>query len=249
MVSIKWCCRQKEGIKLIESNDNLSQGYLKMAENSLGTMNREKRYNLMFSISAWVYYYGKTGVNQDHAKILLKPHSSIADPWNMFSLGLDNAAVGSQNAKFEISTGSSGGHLLIESTSIIPTNQWVHIAAVYDNTNMHIYINGIDENQNPTTIIVGTNNQPLQIGGWASNPDNNRWHGLVDDVRIYNYALSATEIQYIYSQVGSMCGPADTDISGDVSMVELISYVASWKAGTVNMIDLMTGIGEWKNGC
>lgn len=59
MVSLKWCCKQKDGIKLVEPNDNLAQGYLKMAENSLGTMNREKHYNLMFSISACYYsmYY------------------------------------------------------------------------------------------------------------------------------------------------------------------------------------------------
>ena len=59
MVSLKWCCKQKEGIKLIEPNDNLAQGYLKMAENSLGTMNRERKYNLMFAISACYYsmYY------------------------------------------------------------------------------------------------------------------------------------------------------------------------------------------------
>lgn len=59
MVSLKWCCKQKDGIKLIDTNDNLAQGYLKMAENSLGTMNRERKYNLMFAISACYYsmYY------------------------------------------------------------------------------------------------------------------------------------------------------------------------------------------------
>ncbi|MAG79028.1 hypothetical protein CMI40_01485 [Candidatus Pacearchaeota archaeon] len=59
MVSIRWCCEQKEGIKLIDSNDNLAKGYLKMDEDSLGTMNRERKYNLMFAISACYYsmYY------------------------------------------------------------------------------------------------------------------------------------------------------------------------------------------------
>lgn len=59
MVSLKWCCKQKDGIKLIETNDNLVIGYLKMAENSLGTMNRERKYNLTFAISACYYsmYY------------------------------------------------------------------------------------------------------------------------------------------------------------------------------------------------
>ena len=59
MVSLKWCCIKKDGIKLIEPNTNLAQGYLKMAENALGTMNRERKYNLMFAISACYYsmYY------------------------------------------------------------------------------------------------------------------------------------------------------------------------------------------------
>jgi len=59
MVSLKWCCKQKEGLKFIEPNDNLAEGYLKMAEGSLGTMNREKNYNLRFAISACYYsmYY------------------------------------------------------------------------------------------------------------------------------------------------------------------------------------------------
>ena len=59
MASIKWCCGQKEGIKLVEENDNLANSYLKMAENAIGTMNREKEYNLSFAISACYYsmYY------------------------------------------------------------------------------------------------------------------------------------------------------------------------------------------------
>ena len=59
MASLKWCCNQKDGIKFIEPNDNLAFGYLKMAENSIGTMNRERNLNLMFSISACYYsmYY------------------------------------------------------------------------------------------------------------------------------------------------------------------------------------------------
>ena len=59
MVSLNWCCRQKDGIKIVEPNDNLAFGYLKMAEEALGTMNREKNYNFLFAISACYYsmYY------------------------------------------------------------------------------------------------------------------------------------------------------------------------------------------------
>lgn len=59
MVSIKWCCRQKDGIKIINTNENLALSYIKMAEDALGTMNREKNLNKTFSISACYYsmYY------------------------------------------------------------------------------------------------------------------------------------------------------------------------------------------------
>jgi uncharacterized protein (UPF0332 family) len=58
-VNLKWCCNKKEGIKLIEQNDNLFIGYIKMAENAIGTMNREKSLNMQFAISACYYsmYY------------------------------------------------------------------------------------------------------------------------------------------------------------------------------------------------
>ena len=59
MVSLKWCCGQSRGVELVESNDNLVDGYLKMAEDAIGTMGREKKFNRMFAISACYYsmYY------------------------------------------------------------------------------------------------------------------------------------------------------------------------------------------------
>lgn len=59
MVGITWCVKNKGGLKLAESNENLARGYLKMAEDAIGTMNREKDKNVRFSISAGYYsiYY------------------------------------------------------------------------------------------------------------------------------------------------------------------------------------------------
>lgn len=59
MVTINWCGKQSKGIKLIEPNENVSEAYLKLAESSIGTMNREKDKNNVFSISAGYYsmYY------------------------------------------------------------------------------------------------------------------------------------------------------------------------------------------------
>lgn len=59
MVNIKWCCKQKEGIKLIDPNENLANAYIEMALDSLRVMNHEKEESLRWTISSCYYsmYY------------------------------------------------------------------------------------------------------------------------------------------------------------------------------------------------
>lgn len=66
MVSLKWCFKQERGIKIVEPSKRLALSYLKMSENSLGTMNREKDKNNVFSISAGYYsiYYSLYAIMQ-----------------------------------------------------------------------------------------------------------------------------------------------------------------------------------------
>ena len=45
MDQIKWCLRQKKGIELIKSNDNLSKAYIKKAEDSLKASTSLKENN------------------------------------------------------------------------------------------------------------------------------------------------------------------------------------------------------------
>jgi len=64
MVSLKWCSNQSKGFRLVEPNKNMSEGYMELAKSSIGTMNREKGKNNVFSISAGYYsmYYALYGV-------------------------------------------------------------------------------------------------------------------------------------------------------------------------------------------
>ncbi len=50
-----------------------------------------------------------------------------------------------------------------------------------------------------TSIIASAGQGDFRIGRLGSNP-NNFFHGLIDDVRIYNRALTASEIQTLYAQ-------------------------------------------------
>jgi hypothetical protein len=74
----------------------------------------------------------------------------------------------------------------------LPLNVWTHIATTYDGTNMRFYINGALVGTKAQTGSITRANGPLRIGGNLSSGE--FFQGLIDEVRVYNRALSAAEI-------------------------------------------------------
>jgi hypothetical protein len=70
-------------------------------------------------------------------------------------------------------------------------NAWKHVAMTYDGTTLRFYLGG-----NLVGSAAGdhaSKNTDLIFGRWT--PASEFWNGLIDEVRIYNRALSQTEIQ------------------------------------------------------
>jgi concanavalin A-like lectin/glucanase superfamily protein/uncharacterized protein DUF4082 len=71
-------------------------------------------------------------------------------------------------------------------------NQWTHLAATYDGTTQRFYVNGIQVAQRAQTGPIDVSSDPLHLGG------NGVWgdffKGRIDEVRVYNRARSAAEI-------------------------------------------------------
>jgi hypothetical protein len=96
-------------------------------------------------------------------------------------------------------------------TGLIQVGIWYHVAATYDGSQMRIYKNGLEVASINKTGAVDTNpnvlavigNQPPTAGSWP-------FDGLIDEVRIYNRALSATEI-------AAIANPVTTGLSGNSS--------------------------------
>jgi hypothetical protein len=76
----------------------------------------------------------------------------------------------------------------------LTVNNWSHIAMTYDGAALRVYQNGaLVHTVNMTgNIINGAG--PLRIGGNASWA-NEFFNGMIDDVRVYNRALTLAEIQ------------------------------------------------------
>ena len=77
--------------------------------------------------------------------------------------------------------------------------KWHHVAGLYDGEKMYIYIDGIVDVSQPASGAVATNDQPVFIGENAELKGR-LWNGLIDDVRVYNYALSEGQITALYNE-------------------------------------------------
>ena len=80
--------------------------------------------------------------------------------------------------------------------------QWHHIVGVYDSREISLFVDGrLDVSEKATGHIV-VNQSPVYIGSNAAynraSPYGGDWNGLLDDVRIYSYALRADEIEKLY---------------------------------------------------
>jgi len=82
-------------------------------------------------------------------------------------------------------------------TAALPVNTWSHLAGTYDGATMNFYVNGVLVASRPQTGAVTTSTGALSIGGDLITHDSgpHYWAGLIDEVRIYNRALSGAEIQ------------------------------------------------------
>jgi hypothetical protein len=79
------------------------------------------------------------------------------------------------------------------STGVLPLNTWTHIASTYDGANFRFYVNGVLVGTTPGGGSINVANGALRIGGNNSSVGE-FFNGLIDEVRVYNRALSAAEI-------------------------------------------------------
>ena len=70
--------------------------------------------------------------------------------------------------------------------------RWSHLAMTWDGLTIRVYVNGAQVSSSALAGTALTSDGPLRIGGNGVWPE---WfNGLIDEVRVYNRALSAAEI-------------------------------------------------------
>lgn len=85
----------------------------------------------------------------------------------------------------------------------LPTNIFVHLAGVYTGSRLELYANGTLIGTSPFAGPIHETSVPLVIGGYRTpfTHENDSFVGMIDEPRIFNRALSASEIQSLYQSV------------------------------------------------
>jgi hypothetical protein len=123
--------------------------------------------------------------------------TTITSKWrDVIYKGRDNyfLAATSTNTSKPVGAGIIGGvNTKAIGTAPLATNTWTHLATTYDGAALRFYVNGNLVRTTAVTGTIATSINPLQIGG--DSIFGQFFAGRIDEVRIYNTALTQAQIQ------------------------------------------------------
>ena len=167
------------------------------------------------------------------------------DPATVTSAWRDVIYKGNDNYYLEATTTSTskpaGGSIVGGSyaeafgSTKLTANTWTHLAMTYDGTAVRLFVNGTQVASTAKTGTIASSTNPLQIGG--DSIYGQFFSGLIDEVRIYNVALTAAQIQ---SDMTTPVGTGDTQLPsapGTLTATAAGSTAVnlSWGAATDNV--------------
>jgi hypothetical protein len=163
------------------------------------------------SISAWVYAQATPGNvfpriidMPGYVLFLAEPSNPKSNPSSLGFLSRRSTQDGEWNTP----------------ANSLAYNSWNHVAVVYDSStsnNADLYINGVKQTISKISSPQGTQTANEGAGIIGNRiPLNRGWEGLIDELRVYDRALSASEIVSLYDQGNS--GPFNFSLANSMSL-------------------------------
>jgi hypothetical protein len=137
------------------------------------------------TMAAWIYRIGNCPSSQDSCMIFNKESSY-------------EFAIRSGNT-LQWALQINGKWDWKDTKKQIPQGKWVHVVLTFDNSIVKSYV----DNELVESVTYNGNldkrDSPATISGRPSNQAHSSFYGAIDEIRIYNRALSESEIQQLYN--------------------------------------------------
>jgi hypothetical protein len=176
-----------------------------------------------FTLAAWIFH---SNSNTRESDIFGKQNPASSWQGYSFWIPASGADCGNNCLEATFSTGSAS-HTVGLLSNTLSANTWHHVVETYDGSSntsgVKMYIDGVSQTINSgggaalsTSILVS---KPLQIGGDGDGDGTTdkgccTFNGLIDDARVYNRALSAAEVAWLYGATNTSYPPSGSE--GDI---------------------------------
>jgi hypothetical protein len=133
-----------------------------------------------FTLEAWVY---PTATSQWRTVVLKEQTDSMT--YALYARGDADTPSGWADM--------DGAQHFVAGTSALPVHTWTHLVTTFDGSMLRLYVNGALASEYGASGAVNASSGDLRIGGnlvWGEH-----FAGRIDEVRIYNRALSSGEVQ------------------------------------------------------
>ena len=171
--------------------------------------------SLLASGESYLFSFGGW---QERMKLSLPGHGKVVFTTNNSNANISDMDAGGANA--------------------LTKGVWKHIAVTHDTVNDKIYVNGVLANSkavsgklNSTTKALGIGYNPIDGGNW--------FYGALDDIQVYNVAMTDTQIAALYA--AQAAAPVKTDTIPPTAPLNLSASVKftdvslSWLPSTDNV--------------
>lgn len=148
------------------------------------------------TLCAWIKPISLMG--HGNSAIISKGYYSHIDPYYQYHLGITGDTYPNLPARFSIALSLNGKYEVLTGDSLWLPNHWYFVAGTYDGSKMKLYLNGALIAQYSISGPIDLYNEPVCIGRTKNYPGNAYTPGTIDDARIYNRALTASEVEALY---------------------------------------------------
>ncbi len=200
-----------------------------------------------FSLSAWIF----TRTNSAQGIITKRTGGAATQGWNFMIAG--NGANGI--AFMEIDDGA-GHEINAQNNTNLVDNKWHHVLVTANRSgNMTVYTDGVAGTAVDITSVGNISNDAVNLHIGARN-GGNLFGGLIDEVRIFNYALTSWQIAQEYNQgdpiahwsfdegQGTTANNISATSTGTLTNMDTTGTSTAWVTGKIGKALLFDGIND-----